>query len=333
MEVVWRLCQRVNSLSIKRLLAIHIHQGKAEIMKTPSKLSLKLSPYSIVINVPKRFSERLVQCEKCQVWFCTGCGKIGENIMSLLDECASLHWFCECCNTAAINAIRSFSNSPESPLEVLQSSVSDAINQINNLVADAKEQLKKTFSEAARRSEGTSSTDVSEAASMDTELAPGLLHKPESLTVKDISQAVSSCMFEEKEKQRRRLNLIVHNLAESSSTEGLQRKLDDTSKVTSILTNTLQVPAKIINAVRLGKKVDTKDKARLLKITVETEKEKASILRNAFKLRNKELPEHLRKIFITPDMTPKEREEHKVLRAKLFEVNKSGNNYKIKTVK
>ena len=28
--------------------------------------------------------ERLVQCEKCQVWFCTGCGKIGENIMSLL---------------------------------------------------------------------------------------------------------------------------------------------------------------------------------------------------------------------------------------------------------
>ena len=70
--------------------------------------------------------------------------------------------------------------------------------------------------------------------------------------------------------------------------------------------------------------------ARLLKITVETEKEKASILCNAFKLRNKELPEHLRKIFITPDVTPKEREEHKVLRAKLSEANKSGNNYKIK---
>ena len=110
--------------------------------------------------------ECLIQCEKCQVWFCTGCGKIGENIMSLLDECASLHWFCECCNTAAINAIRSFSNSPESPLKVLQSSVSDAINQINNLVADAKEQLKKTFSEAVRQSEETSSTDVSEVASI-----------------------------------------------------------------------------------------------------------------------------------------------------------------------
>ena len=39
--------------------------------------------------------EHLIQCEKCQVWCCTGCGKIGETIMSLLDKSASLHWFCE----------------------------------------------------------------------------------------------------------------------------------------------------------------------------------------------------------------------------------------------
>ena len=66
--------------------------------------------------------------------------------------------------------------------------------------------------------------------------------------------------------------------------------------------------------------VVTIDKARLLKIAIETEKEKASLLCKAFKLRNKELPEDLTKIFITPDMTPEEREERKVLRTKLFEV-------------
>ena len=70
-----------------------------------------------------------------------------------------------------------------------------------------------------------------------------------------------------------------------------------------------------IHAVRVWKKADTSDKARLLKITVETETEKASILCNVFKLQNKELSEDLRKIFITPDITPKEKEEHKVLRA------------------
>ena len=48
-------------------------------------------------------------------------------------------------------------------------------------------------------------------------------------------------MSEEKEKQRRQLNLIVHNLAESSSPEGQQRKLDDTSKVTDTYLN--QYPA------------------------------------------------------------------------------------------
>ena len=56
--------------------------------------------------------ERLIQCEKC----------------------ASLHWFCECCNAVAINAIRSISNSPESPLKVLQNYVSDVINQITLLL-------------------------------------------------------------------------------------------------------------------------------------------------------------------------------------------------------
>ena len=74
-----------------------------EIMKTPSKLSLKLSSYSIAINVPKKLMLDSVREMPGVVLY--GYGKIGENIMSLLDECASLYWFCECCNTVAINAI------------------------------------------------------------------------------------------------------------------------------------------------------------------------------------------------------------------------------------
>ena len=126
--------------------------------------------------------------------------------MNVLDENEALHWFCGVCNVIAMRAIQTFpqeGHPPESPLKVLQSSVSDTIKQINSFVTDVKEQLKKNFSEVVQQSEGTSSTGASESASMDVELAPGLLHKPESLTVKDISQAVSLCMSEEKEKQRR----------------------------------------------------------------------------------------------------------------------------------
>ena len=79
-----------------------------------------------------------------------------------------------------------------------------------------------------------------------------------------------------------------------------KRKRDDICKIADIFKDVLQVTPKVTNAVRIGKKGD---KIRLLKITVETEKEKASILRNAVKLRSDSLPEYQRKIFITPDMT------------------------------
>ena len=61
---------------------------------------------------------------------------------------------------------------------------------------------------------------TSESDNMDAEstpLIPGLLPRPESLSVKDISQAVTFCMTEENEKQKQKLNLIVHNLPENQS--------------------------------------------------------------------------------------------------------------------
>ena len=51
------------------------------------------------------------------------------------------------------------------------------------------------------------------------------------------------------------------------------------------------------------------------------------------KLIGKNVPLHLAKVFITPDMTSKERESNKTLRNKLSKLNKSGKNYQIKKKK
>ena len=47
----------------------------------------------------------------------------------------------------------------------------------------------------------------------------------------------------------------------------------------------------------------------------------------------KDVPKHLSKVFITPDMTPKERECNKSLRNQLADLNKNGKNYRIKNGK
>ena len=159
---------------------------------------------------------------------------------------------------------------------------------------------------------------------------PGLLPRVESLSVGGISSAVASVLNEEKDKEKRKLNVILHNVTEPTADDGQSRKKEDTDHVSSIFHKSLGVPTQITNAVRLGKRGD---KPCLLKISVDSLKSKASILRNCTKLRGKDVPKHLSKVFITPDMTPKERECNKSLRNQLADLNKNGKNYRIKNGK
>ena len=66
------------------------------------------------------------------------------------------------------------------------------------------------------------------------------------------------------------------------------------------------------SVVRLGKRIP--DRHRLLKVTLDSVSRKIQVLRNAKKLRN---TQNWKEIFITPDMTPREREKNKELREEL----------------
>jgi len=53
-------------------------------------------------------------------------------------------------------------------------------------------------------------------------------------------------------------------------------------------------------------------------------------VRNKIKLRGQENSDFVSKLFITPDLMPKEQKENKELRLKLAEMNKTGKKYQIK---
>jgi len=72
------------------------------------------------------------------------------------------------------------------------------------------------------------------------------------------------------------------------------------------------VPVKVTKAIRLGKRGD---KPRLLKVSVPSESDKISIMRNCIKLCNTNLPTAIQTVFITPNLTPKEQEVNRKLRA------------------
>ena len=141
-----------------------------------------------------------------------------------------------------------------------------------------------------------------------------------------IANTVVTALNKEREREKRQLSMIVHNLSESTAPEGETRKRDDIKHVTDIF-KYLGAKTKIIKAARLGKKFD---KPRLLKITVDTVESKALILSNCTNLQKTEPSSHFNKIYITPDLTPTERETNCQLRTQLKEINKDGNCYKIK---
>ena len=134
-----------------------------------------------------------------------------------------------------------------------------------------------------------------------------------------IQSMVNSFINEEKEKAKRRLNLIVHNVTESTNEDGLIRKKHDIDYVTSTIQQYLGVNVIINKAFRLGQR---NDKPRLLKISVNSEAEKALVLRSTIKLKNVDHPDEIQKLFITPDLTPKEQQANKKLREELKELNK-----------
>jgi len=157
-------------------------------------------------------------------------------------------------------------------------------------------------------------------------------NKPDTLTPFSVSedsvaQIVASLVTEQKRKKKRQMNVIMHNLEESNATDGPARKQDDIKKCLSVFQTHLGLSVSITNAFRLGKR---SQKPRLLKISLSSTKDKASILNSKTKLRSTSNPHNIRNLFITPDLTPLEQKKHKALRQQLADTNKPDKIYMLK---
>jgi len=108
----------------------------------------------------------------------------------------------------------------------------------------------------------------------------------------------------------------------------LERKEHDTELITTIFNQHLEVETCIDDILRLGKK--DSGKQRLLKVSVPSLAVKRSILHNSSKLRDMSEPGWMKKVFVTPDLTPKEQEQSKELRKQLADLNSSDKKYRIK---
>ena len=247
------------------------------------------------------------------------CAKLSWDKFKCLSNCSScIRFYCSICHPKVDAALQFFYSTAKSmkllstKLQSLEDNVTKTTQSISSEVAKINDALKFKSSVSLE-------TQVMECSTQ--------VRSNHQASTSEIEMSLSSVLLEEKEISKQCLNLIIHNLDESSDPDGQTKKKDYMDRATSLVKEYLNVPVKVTNGVPLVKKGE---RQRLLKISLSSDKEKAQVLCNCTKLRNSSHPEYIRKICITPDLTPKQQQRNKALRARLAEMNKNGNQYQIK---
>ena len=141
------------------------------------------------------------------------------------------------------------------------------------------------------------------------------------ITTKDgKAQLVKESVDEIKERNKRKLNVILYNVPESRADDVEERKGHDMEEAKDIMKELgVEKEVTINKPIRLAKSKMPQhaDKPRPLRVTVNTEEERKSIMR-AIKNMEEGKKSKMKTVFIIRDMTPLERiERSESLKAKL----------------
>lgn len=120
--------------------------------------------------------------------------------------------------------------------------------------------------------------------------------------------AADEKFWENEEKERRKLNLIIYNMPESTADSAIDRRDADEGEMCELLQEIGFDNMQITHSSRLGKKDE--NRPRLLRVGLTDYMLKQAILRRSRMLRQTDRWE---RVFIAPDLTFKERDERKVL--------------------
>ena len=126
------------------------------------------------------------------------------------------------------------------------------------------------------------------------------------------------------DKEKRKNNLVVHNLPESDSQDPKERASKDLDAFKGLIRDEFHLNVGVSKAFRAGKVLQ--DKPRPLIVTLDEESAKWELLRLAPQLR--ESNSHGR-VFLSPDRTPEEREQDRMLRLEAKKHREEGKTVRI----
>ena len=293
-----------------------------------------------------------VECAICKNWSHCKCVGIPKTQQPLVPK-KQIYWCCIKCNEAASTifdligklqtAQEEFRDHLKSCVTIskedVQKLVNDSLNslkavnkdelhatlhtKIDNLKTELKTELSsdmKVMVETEVTNKTTTYADIATknvqdleklTKKVDTQIAKPLVMNEE---VTDLISKVSKEEAIERERiKSRQCNLIIHNLHEGNNID------EDIETTKTIIKDILKLTdIDILNATRLGKPGEDRDRPRLLRITLHELAHKKKILSRASQLRDLTEEDPYYKVYMRPDLTPNQLKESKNLYGKLI---------------
>lgn len=255
--------------------------------KRPRQGSNEEGSISVCQKCDKELKEKIT-CTGCKLHYCIQCAGVSVELYQCIQkgELNSFHWTCTCCQSMfpslenIAGAIHDIQNKHDSRMKHLEDRLDKV--EVN------REEIKKGLNEIK--------TDVLQDLKVDIDTLVDKRHR------------------ELEDRKRRELNITVFNLLEHNNPSGLENKRQDEEDITRICASLDVEELQIVTMYRLGRKMDSK--TRPLKVILNNKAQRKLILNNAKFIERKAAPEYKR-VIITKDLTPTQREERrKLVRAK-----------------
>ena len=207
-----------------------------------------------------------VECQWCAKWEHMKHANMSKPEYDILSNCTpQIVFFCSLCISKLPSVLDQSSNvNFDRKIETLQTQVTDLVTkvneQINNRLQQLEEKLTSTTSTSQNVSTSCSSTDES-------------------------TETLASQVIDEyRDRESCKLNVILHYVPESTSTDVSERISHDIDAVLDVTSKIGVGPVELSSVACLGKKLD--DKHRLMKVRFSSMQQKHRVLANAKKLRS-----------------------------------------------
>ncbi|KAK4325791.1 hypothetical protein Pmani_003733 [Petrolisthes manimaculis] len=265
-----------------------------------------------------------IQCDKCGLWYHAVCENIGEALYKDLQKDNDELWFCRRCKPTVKKNLLENKKLKEDNVRMKEElqEVKEELQEGNDTISDKTEtKLAKELNIIKKQVEGTQKR---------IENLGKKWEERENEMDEYITKKVFEIIKEKEERDRRKNNLVMHNIEEPNNMNEKELYDHDLAVCMDIFGNEIGArieEGEIVDIARLGKKEEEGEnqnrRPRCLLIKMKEPEKKLSIIKNAKKIKTTRKNEYKR-VFIQPDLTSSERENEKELREKLREKREQG---------